>query len=145
MTDKALGGRLKGDETDGATVERAYIDQGSLWVPQGELAAINGFELKPQGLCRGPLCIPVPQGAGWSRQVDGKPYFNLSAFSKKIGQAAKADSSESVWSFSLPTKLNGGLASGMAPDFALPTVDGKIVRLSDFRGKKVLILTWASW
>jgi len=32
-----------------------------------------------------------------------------------------------------------------APDFALPDRDGKMVRLSDFRGKKVLIVTWASW
>jgi peroxiredoxin len=23
--------------------------------------------------------------------------------------------------------------------------DGELVRLSDFRGKKVLLLTWASW
>ena len=26
-----------------------------------------------------------------------------------------------------------------------PNRDGEIVRLSDFRGKKVLIITWASW
>ena len=32
-----------------------------------------------------------------------------------------------------------------APDFALPNREGEVVRLSDFRGKKVLIITWASW
>ncbi len=30
----------------------------------------------------------------------------------------------------------------MAPDFALPNQDGKIVRLSDFRGKKVVIFAF---
>lgn len=33
-----------------------------------------------------------------------------------------------------------------APDFALPSLDGKrTLRLSDFRGRRVLIFTWASW
>ncbi|MFQ5804296.1 MAG: peroxiredoxin family protein [Candidatus Methylomirabilales bacterium] len=34
----------------------------------------------------------------------------------------------------------------LAPDFALPSLDGKTVRLSDFRGKKgVFINFWATW
>ena len=38
------------------------------------------------------------------------------------------------------------LVVGMnAPDFTLPDRNGKPVKLSQFRGKKVLLLTWASW
>ncbi len=33
-----------------------------------------------------------------------------------------------------------------APDFSVPLLDGhRAVRLSDFRGRRVLIFTWASW
>jgi peroxiredoxin len=32
-----------------------------------------------------------------------------------------------------------------APDFALPTLAGETVRLSDFKGKPVLINFWATW
>ncbi|MCL4298165.1 MAG: TlpA family protein disulfide reductase [Anaerolineae bacterium] len=32
-----------------------------------------------------------------------------------------------------------------APDFALPTLDGETVRLSDFKGKPVLVNFWATW
>jgi hypothetical protein len=33
-----------------------------------------------------------------------------------------------------------------APDFAVQSLDGeRTVRLSDFRGRRVLIFTWASW
>jgi peroxiredoxin len=32
-----------------------------------------------------------------------------------------------------------------AQDFALPTLDGKIVRFSDLKGKVVLLTFWASW
>lgn len=46
-----------------------------------------------------------------------------------------------------------GIATGYAPvvgtrhpDFALPSIaDGKPVSLSDFRGKKVLLIQFASW
>ena len=31
------------------------------------------------------------------------------------------------------------------PDFSLPTLDGKEVRLSDYRGKRLVIFMWASW
>jgi len=33
----------------------------------------------------------------------------------------------------------------MAPDFALESLDGKTVRLSDFHGKAVLLNFWATW
>ncbi len=33
----------------------------------------------------------------------------------------------------------------LAPDFALKNLDGEVVRLSDFRGRPVLINLWATW
>jgi peroxiredoxin len=33
----------------------------------------------------------------------------------------------------------------IAPDIALPSLDGRIIRLSDFRGKRLLVFMWASW
>lgn len=47
----------------------------------------------------------------------------------------------------LPTEsFNDGIQTGnQAPDFVLETLDGDVVRLSDFKGKKVFLNFWASW
>src|SRR6202035_5873669 len=35
--------------------------------------------------------------------------------------------------------------ASVAPDFSLESLDGKTMRLSDFRGKAVLLNFWATW
>jgi hypothetical protein len=112
----------------------------ALWVRTRDLPRINGFELKPQGACRADLCIPIPQAF-----VRGG-YFNLTAFAKKAGQSVVAAPDARVWSFGEMQALGGGFVSSrIAPDFAVPDRAGRPVHLSAFRGKKVLVVTWASW
>ena len=111
-----------------------------LWIRTSDMPRINGFEIKPQGACRADVCIPVP------KTMTRGQHFNLTAFAKKIGQAVVADPQAGVWSFGeIPTFRSGLLTSRVAPDFAVPDRKGRIVKLSSFRGKKVLVVTWASW
>ena len=43
------------------------------------------------------------------------------------------------------TTLQGDGIGAVAPDFTLATIDGKKVKLSDYRGKAVLLNFWATW
>lgn len=109
-----------------------------LWVRGADLPRINEFELKPQGACRADMCIPI------SRSLKAGPWFNLSAFARKLGQPVVQESS--VWSFGEIPVLRGNFYnSRIAPDFAVSDRKGRTVHLSDFRGKKALVITWASW
>ena len=54
--------------------------------------------------------------------------------------------------FILPEPVRAGMQllhkvprTPMAPDFEVPDLDGKKTRLSDFRGKVVLVNFWATW
>jgi cytochrome c biogenesis protein CcmG/thiol:disulfide interchange protein DsbE len=42
-------------------------------------------------------------------------------------------------------KLVGNVQGLPAPDFQLPSLDGSKIKLSDFRGKAVLLNFWATW
>jgi thiol-disulfide isomerase/thioredoxin len=44
-----------------------------------------------------------------------------------------------------PGMAGASLTQSLAPDFSLDSLDGKILRLSDFRGKAVLLNFWATW
>lgn len=44
-----------------------------------------------------------------------------------------------------PSDAGNTLKGKVAPDFALTSLDGKTIHLSDYRGKAVLLNFWATW
>lgn len=129
-------------------LEQTLPDASDLWVTPADLTRINDFVLKPEGACFEDLCVPVLQDRDSDMYVtrQGQGWFNVTGLADKLQQAHVTDYADSIWSFgAMPLERRGFLQGGEAPDFALPDRDGNIVRLSDFRGKKVLLLTWASW
>jgi hypothetical protein len=129
-------------------VENTLADPTDLWVSPEDLTRINGFELKPEGACLDSICIPLKQDEDSEAFVrrDGQPWVNVTALARKLEQPFVVDRDEDVWSFGgIPATRGSFLASGMAPNFALEDREGNTVRLQDFRGKKVLLVTWASW
>jgi hypothetical protein len=119
-------------------LERSRPDSKDLWVRAADLPRINQFTVKPQGACRADMCIPIPKA------LKSGEWFNLTGFAQKLHQNYVAE--EGVWSFSEIPMIRGDYyQSRIAPEFAVPDRKGRLVHLSDFRGKKVLVVTWASW
>jgi len=125
-------------EDHAVAIDRTRPDPNDLWVRGADLPRINQFELKPQGACRSDLCIPIP------KTLRSGDWFNLTGFARRIHQSFVADSG--VWSFGeIPVVRGDFYRSRIAPDFTVPDRAGRVVHLSDHRGKKVLVVTWASW
>jgi hypothetical protein len=125
----------------------AREDTSQLWISIVDLKRATRFELKPQGVCRDELCFPLPK----ARQQEflhkdaGQSWFNLTAFAQLVHQPVAHDAALSTWYFGLRSDQRQVLSGLQAPDFTLPDLHGKPHRLSDLRGKKVLLVTWASW
>jgi hypothetical protein len=122
-------------------------DAAQLWITTADLKRATRFEVKPQGVCRDELCFPLPKSKQQSflRGESGKKWFNLTAFAQLVHQPVAHDAALATWYFGLRSDQRQGLSSLQAPDFALPDLHGKPHRLSDFHGKKILLVTWASW
>jgi AhpC/TSA family len=125
-----------------------FTQSKDLWVTLAELTRATGFVLKPQGVCRRELCFPLPKRrrAEFLAPRGSVMWFNLSAFARLVKQPVAHDEKLATWYFGpRPETQNGYLANLEAPNFTLPDKSGKPHSLSDFRGKKVLLITWASW
>ena len=122
-------------------------DAGELWITTADLTRATKFVIKPQGVCRDELCFPLPKArqSEFLRNQSGKPWFNLTSFAALVNQPVAHDTPTATWYFGLRSDQRQTLASLRAPDFTLPDVNGKQHSLSDFRGKKILLVTWASW
>ncbi len=129
-----------------ATPPAAFNASSDLWVTLADLTRATKFALKPQGVCRDELCFPLPKNrkTAFLRTQAKTTWFNLSEFARLLHQPVAREAE--TWYFGPRLEVqNAFVGSLTAPDFTLPDVNGKPHALHDFRGKKVLLITWASW
>lgn len=125
-------------------VAGARAEGDRLWIPQGDLERAIGWELKPEGLCRESTCVPLPRGREGDLVRGGS--VDAAAFWRHLDRPVAHSDDGSVWALGEgAADRSSALRSLEAPDFSLPDRDGRMHRLSDHRGKKVLLVSWASW
>jgi hypothetical protein len=113
------------------------LDQ--LAVTPEELRRITGWEIKPEGACKADLCVPLPAG---SIRSDGMVDVRL--FSDRMGMALVTDEANGV--SALGPRAGGRVLADVAlPEIVLPDFEGNNFDIANLRGRKVLLLAWASW
>jgi AhpC/TSA family len=125
----------------------ALVRDGDLWLQPPGLLAATGWELKPEGMCKGPICVPVSDAQRSTLLSDhhGAEWLDLSAFARMVEQPVARDESSETWAFGPPAWEWKSRSAGRAPDFTLSDLSGQTHSLSELLGKKVFLLFWASW
>jgi hypothetical protein len=127
---------------DGTPHEIDATTAGGAVVLSHEALATLGWELHPEGLCREGLCIPVP--AGVALESDGG--VDLQALARVLDRPVAIDADEGAAYLGVSARDRArALTSLAAPDFELPDLTGRMHRLSDHRGQKILLVAHASW
>lgn len=117
---------------------------GEPWLPVDSLERLAGWELKPEGACQDERCVPIPRGREAEFVRDGR--FNIAALARYLGQPVLHDEPTGTWLIGESAEVRASnLRSLQAPDFTLPDFKGVSHSLSDYRGRKVFLVSWASW
>jgi hypothetical protein len=103
-------------------------------VEPSEVFAAAGWELKPEGACRGPVCVPLGDAT------------TVEAIAERLGMPMVSNNSHGLAAIGPATTSGRALTSAAAPDLELPLVVGDGVwRLADQRGRRTVMVAWAPW
>ena len=78
----------------------ANDDAAALWLDAPGIEAATGWQWKPEGLCQGDICMPLPPAARarWVRELPGQPpALNLAAMWRYSGQPVVHDQAGQTW------------------------------------------------
>jgi len=114
------------------------------YVTAADLAAATGWELKPSGLCRGDVCVPL-LGREITAPSDASR-IDLDGWAAALGLLTASDEDADVVAVAPAATTHArAVADGRAPSLPLHDVDGNPVAFEDLSGHKRVLVTWASW
>jgi hypothetical protein len=93
----------------------------------------TGWEIKPEGACKGDVCVPLAGG------------FDLTRTAERLGMALVRDESHQLWALGPESLSAHALVTAQAPELVLDDLDGNQFRLSSLRGQKVVLVAWAPY
>ena len=98
----------------------------------------TGWVVKPEGLCKGDVCVPAP---GVDR---GDGTLDVEVLRDRLRMPLVHDEVHGLYALG-PESGGHSLTTARAPDLTLPQLDGSEFSLSSLRGRKIVMVAWASW
>lgn len=108
-------------------------------VTAAEFEAGTGWQIKPEGACKGDVCIGL---AGVSEHADG---YDIRELAEAMALPIVATDDHSVIAVGPESVGARALTTAQSPDFELPDLAGNQFRLSSLKGKKIMVYAWAPY
>ena len=125
----------------GPTETDAHVDGAQVWVAPDVVADALGWEVKPEGLCRGDVCVPAA-----ASQQDSSGRVDLVAVAHALHRPTLVDAgAASIVVGASAVDRRDALRDKQLPEFSLPDLDGSVHHSDEWRGSKVLLVAFASW
>jgi len=128
---------------DGERAVEASRAGASVRIAAGELERVTGWTLKPEGLCRGDVCVPVRDRD--TLGVDGEVDLQGVANALRRPLVVDAEVDIAVLGVSVPDRAEERRAMRVPGDVLVRDFDGNEHRWSELGRKKKLLFAWASW
>ena len=104
-------------------------------VSKDAFEAGTGWEIKPEGACKGEVCVVLDQSGAFDAQLTAD----------RLRMAVVHDAEEGLWAIGPESLGDRALVTAAAPELVLPDLDGNEFRLDTLRGQKVVLVSWAPY
>jgi hypothetical protein len=105
-----------------------------------EFERITGWEIKPEGACQGEVCVPLPP---LERDAEGR--IDVAVVAERLGMPIAHDEPHGLWALGPRSGDRRVLESARVPELVLRDFEGDAFDLASLRGRKVVLIAWASW
>jgi len=131
---------------DGTVTVDALDEDDRLFLEASVVHAVTGWEPKPEGLCRGELCIPVRDPAARDREGRYDLARVAAALHRPYAAERLDDESRAVAAIGEAAHERAAVYhDGTAPHVDLVDLDGNPFTVPDHSRRKRLLLAWSSW
>ena len=97
----------------------------------------TGWTLKPEGACKGDLCIPIAE--------EVRERNDTVALAEAMGLPVVINETHGLVSIGPESAGNRALTTAVAPEVVLPDLEGNPFRLSSLKGQKIVVFAWAPY
>jgi hypothetical protein len=104
-----------------------------------EFLEATGWEIKSEGACRDDVCVPLPP------LDDANGRFDVTVAADRLGMPIAHDATHELWALGPRSGDRRVLDDVHMPDLVLADFDGAPFDLASTRGRKVVLVAWASW
>lgn len=128
--------------TDEVRTVAGSVDDGAVLIDAATLEDAVGWQLRPDGLCRGDVCVLVPDRE--ALVVDHR--VDLAELGRLLERRSIVDPDHGVIALSLPAEHRRQAIVGLeAPSFTLPDLDGQPHSLEEWDGRRRMLFAFSNW
>ncbi len=99
----------------------------------------TGWEIKAEGACKGEVCVPLRD-----LEVRADGTIDMRLFAAQMAMPLVTDDKYDLSAIG-PRAAGRVLDDAAFPAISLPDFDGGTFELAGLRGRKVVLVAWASW
>jgi hypothetical protein len=105
-----------------------------------EFEHTTGWAIKPEGACQDEVCVPLPP-----LEPDGEGRIDVTVVAERLGMPVAHDDAHGLWALGPRSGERRVLDSARMPELVLRDFEGDAFDLASLRGRKVVLIAWASW
>src|ERR1700738_552901 len=105
-----------------------------------EFAESTGWEIKPDGACKDEVGVPLPP-----LEPDAEGRIDVTVVAEHLGMPLAHDDAHGLWALGPRSGERLVLDRARMPGLVLRDFDGDAFDLASCRGRKVVLIAWASW